>query len=857
MMKKLIATALAAAMIFGLVSVGLAAAVFPDVDETTEYGNAIAKLKALGLVKGDDLGNYNPYQTITRAEFTAMLVRMLNLETAAGYLNSPTVFPDVLAQHAWAYGYINVATGRGLVKGFEDGTFRPGEAVTQAQALTMLLRALGYNDNLPGDWPIDYIMKGAELDMIEAGFVGGLGANRALVAQLVSNALDQAPVKEDKDALGTFVDKYAAGGVTLYEDVFGLKTAGKEQYVSGKVASVNTSDKKIKIGDVSYDYADGVAVFGKDGVADLVGQFVAATFNKAGKIIFVEVTTAGEVAGEITAIDTVNNKVTINGTAYSVLSDAEVYKNNEKLTDSTTIAGALVSINGSNAKLLLNSSGKVYRIDASKLDLAGSIAAKRSVVGSDGKVKYQLDVKDSKSVVTAYTLTSSTVLVRNGVTATFADIKKDDDVKFSAKSDNTLLYLDAWQNLVEGYKVTSVAATSAGRTVTAVKDGVETTFVVHKDYKAVINVNDVYNFGLNRDGKIISATLTKVEGPVVSKVKTITGKDQVWNATTPGVDYRIHLDDESVLVLNAITIEAFSKNGLVETLGYVDVWNALSANDLIRVEDVDKNGKYEIYAYNAKISGLTVREGSAPAEYSVYKDTYKKAVAVTSWDTEVTLNGKRVLNTSPALQTAPGNALYTITVTFTGTDSSDVPIAKAVALEKLANVAYTVAGVTTEGDEYTFKLDNNAGYVYLVADEDTIVVKDGEKVTAADIEIGDLLQAGADFSDTTAQAYIKATTPEDAPEIDANASSAVWTAADPSTTPPTDSKLVVTVKVNEGCKSAYVYVGGTRYTASRDGVSGTWKATIEGLAAKPAKVTVVAVNYAGLVSDTADISVTP
>ncbi|QUL97897.1 MAG: S-layer homology domain-containing protein [Candidatus Fermentithermobacillus carboniphilus] len=857
MLKKLIATALAAAMIFGLVSVGFAAtSPFPDT-AGVEQEAAIAKLKALGLVKGDENGNFRPYSTINRAEFTAMVVRMLNLETAASYLNTPTVFPDVTEQWSWAYGYINVATGRGLIKGFEDGTFRPGEPVTQAQALTILLRALGYNDNLPGDWPIDYVLKGAELGVIGSGFVGNVGATRALVAELVANTLDQAPVKEDKDAPGNFIEKWPAG-TTLYEDVFGLRTAGKEQSVSGKVAAkVNTTDKKIQIGDTWYDYADAVAVFGKDNISDLFGQFVSATFNKYGKIIFIEVTTAGEVVGDVTAIDTVNLKVTVGGTSYNVLSTAEIYKNGERLTDSTTIAGALVAINGASAKLLLDTNGKVYRIDASKLDLAGTLKAKRSVIGSDGTITNQIDVELTAggSGIQTYSCTSSTVIVRNGASVGFAALETGDDLKFSATG-TALLYLDAWKNVVTGYKVTAVVATSDGRTVTAVKDGVESTFAVDKNYTEPINVNTTYDFSLNRAGKITKATVTAVAGPKTGEVKTVSGKDQVWNGTKSRVDYRVSFSDGSVLVLNDLTIDEFKKNGnpiaIVDANGdgdtnddidkVVTVWNNVAANDLFRLE-----AGYDIFAYSPKLTGYAVRE-AASDKYSVSDGVYTTATVITYWNTEVTLNGVRVSNTSPAAQAAPGDGTYLITVTFTGKDDNGVPIAASVSLEKLTDAkAYAVKSITTEDDVYTFTLDTNAGATTVKVNKDSIIVKDGSKVTAADIKIGDLLQAAA--ADTNGiNPYVKATTDEDKPVV--TVTQAKWTAA----TQTTKSKLEVSFTVNEGCPKAYVWIAGTQYTATRSGA--TWTLTVEDLAAKPAKVTVAAVDYAGLVSEAVDANVT-
>ncbi|MGB4433438.1 MAG: S-layer homology domain-containing protein, partial [Bacillota bacterium] len=142
-MKKLIATALAVVMIFGLVSVGFAAAEFPDIEDH-EYASSIEKLATLEVIQGYPDGTFKPDDLVKRSEFAKMIVVMLGLEeTAELFEGVATVFPDVPGSH-WASGYITVAHSLGIINGYPDGTFKPEKEITYHEALKMILTAMGY-----------------------------------------------------------------------------------------------------------------------------------------------------------------------------------------------------------------------------------------------------------------------------------------------------------------------------------------------------------------------------------------------------------------------------------------------------------------------------------------------------------------------------------------------------------------------------------------------------------------------------------------------------------------------------------------------------------------------------------------
>jgi hypothetical protein len=136
-------------------------------------------------------GTFRPDNPITRAEFAAVIVRALGLEAAAGMLEGvPVGFPDVPANH-WANGYIAVASSQGVVQGYPDGTFNPGANVTYAEAIAMIVRALGYDPLVKGGvWPAAYLTQAATLGVSKGmAFNASANATRGDVAGLLANSL--------------------------------------------------------------------------------------------------------------------------------------------------------------------------------------------------------------------------------------------------------------------------------------------------------------------------------------------------------------------------------------------------------------------------------------------------------------------------------------------------------------------------------------------------------------------------------------------------------------------------------------------------------------------------------------------
>ncbi|WP_186333837.1 S-layer homology domain-containing protein [Paenibacillus xylanexedens] len=111
---------------------------FKDVKPTHWAELAIAAAAQSGYVKGYTDGSFKPDQAMTRAELASVLQHLLNTEQTADEANT---FNDV--NDHWAQQAIARLNAAGVVTGYEDGTFRPSQPVTRAEAVTMLNKLIG------------------------------------------------------------------------------------------------------------------------------------------------------------------------------------------------------------------------------------------------------------------------------------------------------------------------------------------------------------------------------------------------------------------------------------------------------------------------------------------------------------------------------------------------------------------------------------------------------------------------------------------------------------------------------------------------------------------------------------------
>ena len=108
---------------------------YSDVAAGAWYNHAVSTLSAMGIVKGDSDGKFNPNAPITRAEFAAIAARFDDKA------NTTTADFNDIASH-WAKNEISAASNNGWITGYPDGTFKPDNKITRAEAMTLVNRVL-------------------------------------------------------------------------------------------------------------------------------------------------------------------------------------------------------------------------------------------------------------------------------------------------------------------------------------------------------------------------------------------------------------------------------------------------------------------------------------------------------------------------------------------------------------------------------------------------------------------------------------------------------------------------------------------------------------------------------------------
>lgn len=121
---------------------------FADVPATHWAFQYVTAVFGGKLMDGYPDGKFYPERILTRAEMATILVKLRQLPGVQG----TSAFTDL--QGHWAAENIRKAEKAGLLSGFEDGTFRPDQALTRAQAVVIFNKLLDRNpDSVPAGTP--------------------------------------------------------------------------------------------------------------------------------------------------------------------------------------------------------------------------------------------------------------------------------------------------------------------------------------------------------------------------------------------------------------------------------------------------------------------------------------------------------------------------------------------------------------------------------------------------------------------------------------------------------------------------------------------------------------------------------
>lgn len=345
--KKILALLLAAVLTVAFSVNGFTATSFTDVAEGSPYEKAISTMVALGLLVGYEDGSFRPNDTITRAEFAAVITRTLGMEEIAAGASSASIFTDMTTNGVdhWATGYVKVAYDRNIILGMGDGTFAPDSPVTYEQAVKMIVCALGRETGAieKGGWPTGYLIEAADANLTQNATMSPTNspAPRGVVAQLVYNSLEVKLMERSLGGAVVQVDK------TLLNDM--LKITRFSNYMVTEVDGVVEGLSSVKSGELVlesgtdsdiYQYSN---IITSEEARNLVGLYVSGYYK-------VDVDTEDNILLMIEATSSASDELVIKSDDIASMrgNSLEYWRDQENDADTRTVSIA------DNAKLIYN-----------------------------------------------------------------------------------------------------------------------------------------------------------------------------------------------------------------------------------------------------------------------------------------------------------------------------------------------------------------------------------------------------------------------------------------------------------------------------------------------------------------------
>ena len=503
-LKRALSLALASVMVLGMTVVGTGAS-YTDVT-SKQNQEAIEVLQAVGIMVGDNNGNFNPDQKVTRNEMAVVMSNLMDYRAATYAGTSP--FTDV---PSWAEPYVAACWTNGITSGYTKTTYGGSDSVTTSQAALMLMKALGYfqyQSDFDSDWQFAVIKQAGKIDLfddVDSGVREAMTRND--LAQLVLNALEAGTVEADDNTINV-----SAGGATVQ--------AGKVSYnyITSSKSYATAIDDREATSSTNATKGSIVELGEKLYSGDLKKADNGDNFGRPGSTWTYKSTEIGKYAdsadGEWTA--KVTNKALYNAAGSDAYDNYKwtVYRNGAELATDTRSDGEITSHAGreyaftidkstktSSERVLTSGEGVLTQVfvDSDKktavLSLIDTGVAKVTKVTEDNG-KYEVTVS-FKTKVTKAAEDKQKKMVFSELTP---DTKFTTDVKL-AKDDVVVYTASAQSGEIESM---AKAKTVAGK-VTGQKDA---------DYTTIDGTSYTYNFaytGDKDDAKFIGSGVYNLE----------------------------------------------------------------------------------------------------------------------------------------------------------------------------------------------------------------------------------------------------------------------------------------------------------------------------------------------------------
>ena len=347
-MKKLLALVLALVMSMSLVTISNAA--FKDADKI-DYKEAVDVMNAVGVFIGDEKGNFNAKDNLTR-EQAAKIIAYLELGSkAADALPGGATFTDV-ASTRWSAGFVGYCAKAGVVAGVGNGKFDPAGQLTALQFGKMLLVELGYDAKAAGmvgaDWAINTSKLMAKAELMD-GIEGSVNQviTREKAAKMCLNALEAPTVEYDTKGSNIIVNG-AEINFGASEPTYVTNTIAKEQTISNEKLS-NSNAYLIELGEKLYKNLKKIGTtddFGRPATKWTWKSETVGTYADAADLSYTKAVKASDIYKDLNLSDTVaakNVTVWVNGEVKTAAATDIKKSNDAKIGD---VAGVNSNGNG-------------------------------------------------------------------------------------------------------------------------------------------------------------------------------------------------------------------------------------------------------------------------------------------------------------------------------------------------------------------------------------------------------------------------------------------------------------------------------------------------------------------------------
>ena len=386
-MKKLLALVLALVMSMSLVTISNAA--FKDADKI-DYKEAVDVMNAVGVFVGDEKGNFNAKENLTR-EQAAKIIAYLELGSkAADALVGGATFTDVAASR-WSAGFVGYCAQAGVVAGVGDGKFDPAGQLTALQFGKMLLVELGYDAKAAGMTGTDWAINTSKL-MAKAKLMDGIDGSvnqvltREQAAQMTLNALE-APTVEYENKGSSIIVNGAEINLGASEPTYVTNTIAKEQTISNEKLT-NNGGYTIELGEKLYKNLKKISTsddFARPATKWTWKSETVGTYADKADLTYTAKVEAGDIYKDLN------------------LSDAIAVKGVKIYVDGNEYTGTdLVAIKkGSDAKVGDSGNGVLTEVFYDDVDNTVIITMVNTYIGSIAKTVKATAKKDAYVVITA------------------------------------------------------------------------------------------------------------------------------------------------------------------------------------------------------------------------------------------------------------------------------------------------------------------------------------------------------------------------------------------------------------------------------------------------------------------------